>query len=63
MKKRCECELFIEKYYGLKPDCNPSGEIKTTYSDLVNLLAMFRDDIKNNQLKFYIKNHLTDKGL
>lgn len=42
---RCECELFVEKYFGLPPkfaekDLVPGAD----YGQLVNLLSMFRDE-------------------
>lgn len=54
--KRCECELFVEKYFGLLPNTDQASVIVTDYGQLVNLLTMFRDEIKDNQLEFYVAN-------
>jgi hypothetical protein len=46
-KPRCECELFLEKYYGFSSQSlTERSKINTDYGDLVNLLAMFREELK-----------------
>lgn len=45
MKERCECELFVEKYFGIGP-VNERTPIEADYGQLVNLLTMFRDEMR-----------------
>lgn len=52
-KERCECELFIEKYFGIHNGANERTPITTDYGDLVNLLAMFRDELKAKPTPFH----------
>lgn len=44
-KPRCECELFVEKYYGLPTNIPIEHPMHVTYADLVNLLAMFKEEL------------------
>lgn len=42
-KKRCEYELFVEKYFGLPANINPNAPtVGLTYSDLVSLLSSYQ---------------------
>jgi hypothetical protein len=43
--ERCECELFIEKYFGLNTlNTTEKTEIKTDFGQLVNALVMFSEE-------------------
>ena len=42
---RCECELFVEKYFGINTRPNEKFVIHgADYGQMVNMLAMFRDE-------------------
>jgi len=44
-KPRCECELLVEKYFGISPEFPEDVLVPgADYGNLVNLLAMFRDE-------------------
>ena len=44
-KPRCECELFVEKYWGINPVSIDSTIIPgADFGQMVNMLAMFRDE-------------------
>lgn len=46
MAKRCRKELFVEKYFGLVPVItNEETKVITDFGQLVNLLAMFEEEI------------------
>jgi len=43
--QRCECELFVEKYFGLPERVNENYIVPgADYGQMVNMLAMFRDE-------------------
>lgn len=41
--KKVDIELFVQEYFGLKPDVKEDFEIVTDFGIIVNLLAMFKD--------------------
>jgi hypothetical protein len=44
-KPRCECELFVEKYFGLSPKFPEDWiVVGADYGNLVNMLAMFKEE-------------------
>lgn len=49
-KPRCEFELFVEEYFGFSPLIEPDAKIETDYGQLVNLLAMFKDRLKEKTI-------------
>ena len=50
MTKRCGKELFVEEYFGLIPVLtNEETKVVTNFGQLVNLLAMFEEEINESK--------------